>query len=576
MSLFRSRLLVPLLIAVAAIAAAFGHFAGRRAELGAIAQMQAETVADATLRATLLRGDIERFRLMPVALTEDRGVLAALAGTPGAAEALSRRLKMLAHETGAENIYLLDPRGRAISSSNYDTPRSFVGQDYAFRDYYREAVREGAGVQFGMGTVSRRPGLYVSHRTQAGGYIVVKRVFGGLEQDWARAGGLTLVTDTDGIVVASSDPALRFRATRRLTPAQVAYFRQEMQSGEASVRPLAIEPTMDGRLVRLEQDRTRLVSAHVPAGDLGWTLHLYKPADPAASRAGRAVWLATMLGVALIAALAWALALRIRQRRLRTAALEDEVAARTAQLRAAMDERAAGERRADELREELRQANRLAILGQITAGVAHETAQPVAAIRSYAANGIAFLDRGDSEAAAANFGAIGRLTERIGAVTAELRGFARKGTGEIVALRVSEVIEGAALILRNRLAHITFTVDLGDDPPVRAGRVRLEQVFVNLIQNALDALESRGDGRIDIRLDAADDKVWVRICDNGPGIAPEVAERLFTPFATSRANGLGLGLVIAHDIMHELGGALIWVPGETGACFDLTLRRAPA
>ncbi|MGF7146405.1 two-component system C4-dicarboxylate transport sensor histidine kinase DctB [Sphingomonas zeicaulis] len=576
MSLFRSRLLVPLLIAVAAIAAAFGHFAGRRAELGAIAQLQAETVADATLRATLLRGDIERFRLMPVALTEDRGVLAALAGVPGATEALNRRLKMLARETGAENIYLLDPRGRAISSSNYDTPRSFVGQDYAFRDYYREAVREGAGVQFGMGTVSRRPGLYVSHRTEGGGYIVVKRVFGRLEQDWARAGGLTLVTDTNGIVVASSDPALRFRATRPLTPAQVAYFRQEMQSGDASVRLLQIETALGGRLVRLEGDRTRRVSAHVPAGDLGWTLHLYKPADPAATRAGRAVWLATALGVALIAALAWALALRIRQRRIRTAALEEEVAARTAQLRAAMDERAAGERRADELREELRQANRLAILGQITAGVAHETAQPVAAIRSYAANGIAFLDRGDSAAAAANFGAISRLTERIGAVTSELRGFARKGTGEIVALRVSEVIEGAALILRNRLTRIAFTVDLGADPPVRAGRVRLEQVFVNLIQNALDALEGRGDGRVEIRLDGDEESVRVRISDNGPGIPPEVAERLFTPFATSRANGLGLGLVIAHDIMRELGGALAWIPGDGGACFELTLQRAQA
>ncbi|AHE55214.1 sensor histidine kinase [Sphingomonas sanxanigenens] len=576
MSLFRSRLLVPLLIAVAAIAAAFGHFAGRRAELVAIAQLQTEAVADATLRATLLRGDIERFRLMPVALTEDRGVLAALAGVPGAAQALSRRLKMLARETGAENIYLLDPRGRAISSSNYDAPRSFVGQDYAFRDYYREAVREGAGVQFGMGTVSRRPGLYVSHRTEAGGYIVVKRVFGRLERDWARAGGLTLVTDTNGIVVASSDPALRFRATRPLTPAQVAYFRQEMQSGDASVRPLQIAPTLNGRLVRLEGDRTRRVSAHVPAGDLGWTLHLYTPADPAATRAGRAVWLATALAVALIAALAWALALRIRQRRIRTAALEEEVAARTAQLRAAMDERAAGERRADELREELRQANRLAILGQITAGVAHETAQPVAAIRSYAANGIAFLERGDSDAAAANFGAIGRLTERIGAVTSELRGFARKGTGEIVSLRISEVIEGAALILRNRLARVGFSVDLGADPPVRAGRVRLEQVFVNLIQNALDALEDRRDGLIEIRLDADAGTVRVRIRDNGPGIAPQVAERLFTPFATSRANGLGLGLVIAHDIMHELGGALVWVPGAGGACFDLTLQRAAA
>jgi two-component system C4-dicarboxylate transport sensor histidine kinase DctB len=106
------------------------------------------------------------------------------------------------------------------------------------------------------------------------------------------------------------------------------------------------------------------------------------------------------------------------------------------------------------------------------------------------------------------------------------------------------------------------------------GRVRLEQVFVNLLQNAAEALAGRPDPTITIRVTLRDGLVWVRIQDNGPGIAPDIAARLFTPFATSRSNGLGLGLVIASDIMTDLGGSLRWLPEEGGACFELELRRA--
>ncbi|MEE3154758.1 MAG: ATP-binding protein, partial [Pseudomonadota bacterium] len=242
------------------------------------------------------------------------------------------------------------------------------------------------------------------------------------------------------------------------------------------------------------------------------------------------------------------------------------------------------------LREELRLANRLATLGQVSASVAHETAQPVSAIRNYAANAKVFLERGDSEQVAENLGAIDRLAERIGVVTAQLRGFARKKTVGGTQCALGEVLEGAELLLRDRLVGVDAVIpDLSADLLVVGDKVRVEQILVNLLQNALDALGGHSAPRADPRIviEVAEDRprgqVAVVVRDNGPGISDEVAEKLFTPFATSREEGLGLGLVIAQDIAAEFGGslrclmargALPSAQGQGGAAFELILRIA--
>lgn len=259
----------------------------------------------------------------------------------------------------------------------------------------------------------------------------------------------------------------------------------------------------------------------------------------------------------------------------RTSELEAMVEARTRELRREMQEHAATETRADTLREGLRQANRLASLGQITAGIAHETAQPVAAIRSYAANGRLLMDRGEMAAAAENMAAIERLTDRIGKVTAELRGFSRKATGAINAIALAGPVEGSVLILKSRLARVELHLpDMPASLLVMADTIRLEQVLVNLLQNALEALEDRPEPVIRLTVAVEEDVVLLSVIDNGLGIDPSVREQLFTPFVTSRQSGLGLGLVIASDIMTDMGGSLRLIPGEGGAHFQLSLKRA--
>jgi two-component system C4-dicarboxylate transport sensor histidine kinase DctB len=106
-------------------------------------------------------------------------------------------------------------------------------------------------------------------------------------------------------------------------------------------------------------------------------------------------------------------------------------------------------------------------------------------------------------------------------------------------------------------------------------RVRLEQVLVNLLQNAFEAVEERPDGAVTLTVSETDDAVRIAVADNGPGLAPEVERALFTPFLTTKPRGLGLGLVIAHDIAAGFGGELTAAsaPGA-GATFTLTLRKA--
>jgi two-component system C4-dicarboxylate transport sensor histidine kinase DctB len=229
------------------------------------------------------------------------------------------------------------------------------------------------------------------------------------------------------------------------------------------------------------------------------------------------------------------------------------------------------------MQDELIQSNKLATLGQIAAGVAHEINQPVSAIRAYADNAAVFLDRSDSRSARTNLDLIAGLTDRIGLITDELRAFARKSGGSPAPLAVREVVDGALLLVGPRLRQqgVRVVRDVADEAAqVLAERFRLEQVLVNLLQNAIEALGDRQDGEISVRVLVKRAQVQIIVADNGPGVAPEAAKTLFTPFATTKPRGLGLGLVISRDIVAEFGGELYLEPSPRGARFAISLPKA--
>ena len=171
----------------------------------------------ATARAHhgLLGSELQTFRLLPLVLAEYPDVAQAMQGhDPAAAKRLNATLELLATRTDAGVLYAIDARGRAVAASNWRLPTSFVGQDYTFRTYFNEAMARGGSELFALGSVSRRPGLYLARRVDRGGralgVIVVKVEFDRLEREWAQSPGATVVTDARGLILITSVPAWRF------------------------------------------------------------------------------------------------------------------------------------------------------------------------------------------------------------------------------------------------------------------------------------------------------------------------------------------------------------------------------
>lgn len=553
------------------------------------------------LNTALLRSELEKQRVVPVVLAQDPDVKAALQShDPAAIAAMNEKLEGLNAATRSAVIYLLDSAATTIASSNWREPTSFVGSNYEFRPYYTRAITEGAAEHFAMGTVSHRPGLYISRRIDdAGkqlGVIVVKVEFDQLEAEWAQSGAAIYVTDPDGIVLISSEPSWRFMTQKPLAPEVIKTFQASQQFGDAALSPLPLRDIdasgmPESGFVAIGSDGSYLkTEREIPSTP--WQLHLLLPAQTALELGSHAARGAALGGLTPVIALA-ALLLYRRQRAVARAAgevearleLERRVEERTLDLRssnalllAEIDERKKVEAKLQVARDELAQANRLAMLGQITAGLAHEVNQPVAAIRSYADNAATFLDRAETDTARQNLMAIAGLTERIGSITEELRGYARKATGEIEPISLLEAIDGALLLVGIRARRQgAQLVAQRPDPAILvvANRVRLEQVLVNLLQNALEAMEGRAEQSLDIAVAVIGDDVRLSVTDTGPGIPAEIMAALFTPFVTTKPRGLGLGLIIAKGIVDDFGGRLDVrsEPGH-GTEFTLVLRRA--
>jgi two-component system C4-dicarboxylate transport sensor histidine kinase DctB len=360
--------------------------------------------------------------------------------------------------------------------------------------------------------------------------------------------------------------------------------RSSRQYGTLPLSPLPL--TIAGADMRQADPDAAGRVASVAAPLAGARLHVLMPLRPALASANANARLVTLAALALIVGalvLVWRARERQQLQAAARAALEAQVAERTAELRetnkqleAESAERARADQRYRAAREELAQASRLGSLGQITAGVAHEINQPVAAIRTFADNARQLLDRGETARATDNLGRISALTERIGAITAELRNFARKRTPEIGAVEIGSALDSVMLLIGDRVRAAGVAFERRGDLTVRviADRVRLEQVLINLVQNALDALGSTEAPRVILAVEAAAERARITVTDNGPGVPPDLRDQLFTPFVTGREAGLGLGLAISRDIARDFGGELILVQTGKGAQFELTLLRA--
>ena len=383
------------------------------------------------------------------------------------------------------------------------------------------------------------------------GVIVVKVEFESLEADWQRSGTSAFVTERSGNIIITTDARWRFQQASTV-----------LDGGETGQIDLAA-----GSAAR------SMIRGQAQTIVPGWTVNALIAADARiddAVTAAVAMTLLAMLSGSGLIFWIWQSRRRSQARQLADEKarqlLEDRVEQRTMELSAAnaqlldeMGERRRAEEEARVLHEELEQANRLAMLGQIAAGVTHEINQPVAAIRATADNAGTLMERGQIGAAKSALATIGKLTERIGTITSELGTFSAKRSGRRRLLSVDTAIDGALVLVGTGLRQAGVTLERSprnSDLKIWADKIRVEQILVNLLRNALDAIDEQADPRIHLDVRLSGEMIDIRIADNGPGVSQAVAARLFTPFRTTKEQGLGLGLVISRDIATSLGGEL--------------------
>ncbi|KJH79709.1 MULTISPECIES: sensor histidine kinase [Pseudomonadaceae] len=534
-----------------------------------------------------LLGSLRRYEVLPRILGDLPALRTALRqpSSPAVKDQANRLLDQLRKETGADVIYLMAPDGETLAASNWNEEDSFVGRNFAFRPYFREAMAGKLGRFFGLGTTSGKRGYYFGAAVRDGdktlGVLVVKVDLDHTETLWGSTPEQLMVTDYFGVVILTSKPEWRFRASRALDADE----REQI----ASERPY---PTLDPQALTLDIDAWLIQSRELK--ETGWTVRILAPI----SLVERPVQTVVAIGAATLAALLLLLGLLMQRRRhyLERIALDakarqqlerrvqertQDLEALNSRLKEEVLEREQAQQELVRAQDELLQAGKLSALGTMSASISHELNQPLGAIRSYADNAGVLLDQQRNEEARDNLRLISELTARMASIIAHLRAFARRDrhAPERVALQPALDDALALLAKRRQAMGVELIRDLPDATLwVQAGETRLRQIISNLLANALDALNERPPvRRIWLRAERKDDGVLLTLRDNGPGFSDAALQRAREPFFTTKtsAQGLGLGLAICDTLTRALDGELTMTNHpEGGAQLSLYLRSA--
>lgn len=543
----------------------------------ALNQSSRQAEAGLALASDRLTGQLQRYRELAV-LTADRPAFLSAIQTGSDAETQAVLLE-IADKTAALDMMLVNGQGQVIS-----TARGTVGIDLSHTAYVRRSMQGALGRSHGVRQPSGERVFYyaapiMDARSKVIGAIVVAVNIGAIEWDWVGGNPAVFFTDASGDVFISNRSDLVFWSR---------------PAGQAGLIPANGEaPDFDSYVLGghevwelgwgpyLPKNALHLTRNLPVVGLLGEVLMDVQPARKLA-----------LLQAAAVAALflAFGAFLFVATERRRTLSqanvmLEARVAERTAaleqsntQLRCEAAEREEAQAALAQAQVDLEQASKLSALGQMSAGISHELNQPLMAIRSFAENGLQFIEREKPEKATENLARISDLARRMGRIIKNLRAFARQETEVLVAIDLVAVLESAIELTEIRLLEdgVTLIFERPNAPVwVRAGEVRLGQVFVNLINNAADAMRIVADKKLTIQIDSKQENVLtLRFGDTGPGI--DLPEKVFDPFYSTKevgeSEGLGLGLSISYGIVQGFGGEIQGKNLDQGAEFTVKLK----
>ncbi|MEM8776965.1 MAG: ATP-binding protein [Pseudomonadota bacterium] len=523
---------------------------------------------NAELRLALYTGnllsELRQNAIVPQLLAQDRSLVSDL--DSGDFANTSQRLINFKEGITAASLTLLDADGRVVAA----TDRAKIAESEREAPYFIDTLRTSEN----LFTVVREEAggfrFFYTRRIESGpdlaGMIVVEVDLQKFEQAWAGISDALMIANSEGQIILSTEP--RWRGLTEgdalsREPADSAILRALQATADWTIVPP--DAYLGGRAVMRVEGRVAF---------RGWRIVSFSTYASVRDKVNGVLALEIMFFAILLATAFYFLN---RQATVRIALFQRESAdlrALNERLQREIAERQRVQENLAVAEQTLQQSSKLAVLGEMSAAVSHELNQPLAAMKTYLAGAKLLLNRNRPEEASTSFQRIDDLIERMGAITKQLKSYARQDGEDFQPVNMGDAVNSSLALmepqLRQRKVDITPTLPSGP-VWVMGDRVRIEQVIINLLRNAMDATQTTEDPRIDILL-AAGETAVLTVRDNGTGIVD--IENLFEPFYTTKqaGDGVGLGLAISSGIVNDLGGRLTARNAASGgAVFEMRL-----
>ncbi len=541
--------------------------------------LQKKAVERIGLYQNSLYNELTRFNFLPFVIARDQQLID---WSFKQSDQANLALEDIKQASGANEVYIMNASGVTLSSSNWRSKSSFINKNFAFRPYFQEAIQGRNGQFFGIGTTSKKPGFYIStgvkNKNKVVAVTVAKVDLSILEDIWTNAGENIFVTNRDGVVILSSKKQWKYRSLYSLEELQLQNIKIQRQFSNQDLNSLS--DNFNAQSEQLNIDDTSYMHQEEKITNTDWTVHYLTPTNQIMQLA-TATWI--KVGLALLVILSISLLLWLLQSRgkLKTSLKESEkLRELNSLLKTEIEHRHKVESELLIAQKNIKRTSKLAAMGQLSASIIHELGQPLSAMKTYIASA-QLPPKNNSNSADRErtiLPKLDALVERMNKISQQLQFFSHDNKKELVKVDIRDALKGALIIISPALKqnNVELLLQFEDRPYIIKGdQIRIEQVLVNLINNAKAAVEFSTIKKITIQIEIENkENIIVSIIDTGEGIPKETLQMLFDPFYTTKPSGvgLGLGLTISSNIIHKFNGTLTALNNKgPGSTFIITL-----
>ena len=522
---------------------------------------------------------LSRFKFIPQLISKNSILVDLLndSGNSSRIDLVNHFLEDINTIIGASDTYLMNAQGLTLAASNWQEQQTFNNKNFSFRPYFIEAMKGNLGRYFALGSTSGKRGYYfaypIVYASQNLGVIVVKMDLSNIELNWSHRKIQFIVSDPQGITFITTKPEWLYQSIKILSAESIKQIHLSQRYNGIDLKNMDINIlhsiSSNSRIVKIINSTGKnnkdyfIIQKNIP--DAGWDVMILAPLTELKKNQLYTIIVLTLIVILslLISFLVWQRLKRQHERehfqQEAQKQLEHQVAVRTTDLTYEIDERKRTEMILRETQDELIQTAKLAVLGQMSASISHEINNPLSAIHSYTDNARKFLSLNNYTQVDENLCRIVQLTKRMSKISSQLKFFSRKSSQIMEVVSVHRVIESAIDIVSHKYKNSRSVINIKSDfseLKIRADIIQLEQILINLINNAMQAIEDQDNGEVTIHIEKQNQWALIHIDDNGTGIELKNIEKIFDPFFTTKKSGLGLGLSISARIMDIMKGKL--------------------